>query len=141
VIYSTHPVTFLYLPTTTTVSGSVFSTVTANSPSKAIVTISQGAQVDARNIEIKWQSTDQVVLDWLTSQKSNSTAPASPSTHSHNLSSGAIAGIILGALLFLSLIVLGVWLFLRRRKTLATESDEQFNTDPGKFPCFIISRH
>ena len=141
---------FYYLPTTTvTYSPGNVTTILGTGASNDWIDITSGGQVNGRGIIIQWESTDQIVLNWLSSQTmSNSTGipksvpPPALSTH-HGISSGAIAGIALGAVAGLALLILGVWLFLRRRKRSQPNNQQDFpehvHADPivpekGKFP-------
>ena len=139
--YGTHTITFSYLPTTTATSGSDLTVVTNVSPSTALVVVTHGAEIDARNIEIMWQSTDEVVVSWFSNIQATTSTPVStqvptpePTPATHKLSPGAIAGIVVGAIAFLAFIVFGVLLFLRRRKNRRNlESDAyDYNEEPSK---------
>jgi hypothetical protein len=127
VSYGTHTVNFFYLPTTTlTLSNGYTSVITGTGSSNGFVAVTSGAAVWGRDLIIQWESTDQVVLAWMSAQTmssstsaagpTNSTTAAIPTGGHHSISAGAIAGIAIGAVAGLTFLILGVWLLLRRRK-------------------------
>jgi hypothetical protein len=108
-------------------------TYTTTGTSTGLIAVSgYYAILQAPAVAIGWQSTDAVVLDWLKTQNltdvpapNNSTTPPSPRpTHKPGISGGAIAGIAIGALVSLGLVIGGLFFCLRRRRSKAKPVEE-----------------
>jgi hypothetical protein len=83
-----------------------------------IISGGNAAMIVAPTIQVRWQSNDQVVMDWLKSQSVpgmapllNRTAAPTPVPQHHSLSAGKIAGLVNGAVIGLGLIVKALALF------------------------------
>ena len=81
--------------------------------------ISRGGVVWAQRIPIQWESTDTIVLSWLAAQNSKNIPGNDKRT---KYGSGQIAGAALGAILGLAIVVVGVWMYLRRKKRKKTDT-------------------
>jgi hypothetical protein len=90
-----------------------------------IVSGQEEAIVIGPSIAIRWASTDDAVLSWIRGQiTSGAGSPNSTETptdtpkgnDSDGLSGGAIAGVVIGAIAALALVIAALLLFLRRRK-------------------------
>ncbi|KAF2666583.1 hypothetical protein BT63DRAFT_311746 [Microthyrium microscopicum] len=133
--YQTTVVQYRYVPRTTqTIAGSVTAGFAAQI-STDVVLVTKGASIGANAIVIHWQSTDKIVLDWISSQnnppKNASIISPSPNPSGHHLSSGALAGVIIGPLLFLALLVTAVFLVLRRRHKRRTAEISEYHQSPA----------
>jgi hypothetical protein len=131
-VYNTPVVSGLSITTAPTTSYSSLATSTM----LTIISGALAAQIIAPEVYIRWKSTDQIVMDWLTQQTisgngnpHNSTAPSSPPTHT-GLSAGAIAGIAIGAVVALGLLIGGLVFLLKKRKTRALSTRSENN---GKY--------
>jgi hypothetical protein len=85
-------------------------------------TISRGAMVISKRIPIQWQSTDKVVLDWLSSLNASTSSLSTRyssngnSTFSnlpHKTFAGTIAGAVIASILTLLLILFSDFMFLK----------------------------
>lgn len=163
--YSAHTVTFIYTEgqtstmyetktgtLTTTVAGTAITTPTVVSLSTdysildkktftATRTLTEALFWDAA-VHIKWQTSDKEVMAWWASQRPLPTpGPAPPIEPKASLSGGKIAGIVLGGLSGLALIVAAVWFLLRRRMKSAEITDKEAALDVGSAPvetCMLI---
>jgi hypothetical protein len=99
----------------------------------SVISGGDAAMIVAPTIQIRWQPKDQVVMNWLKSQSlssiatpSNSTTTPTAAPKHHGLSGGNIAGIVIGALIGLGLMIGALVLFLmvQRRKNSGAEQGE-----------------
>jgi hypothetical protein len=115
------------------------------------------AMIVAPTIQIRWQSKDQVVMNWLKSQSLSSMAAPSNSTTTpkaapkhHGPSGGKIAGIVIGALIGLGIMIgaLVFFLMMQRRKSSGAEQGETIEhagkadkeiTGKLDLICFLLS--
>jgi hypothetical protein len=95
--------------------------------------------VVAPYIAVRWQTTDQFVLDWL---KSQSLPPKNNSAPTPGISGGAIGGIVVGVVALLGLFISGMYLCLRRRKRRAQTTPLESENVAGKLndlPLFVLA--
>jgi len=112
---------------------------------------SNNALLKAEAVEIRWASTDLSLLPGYSTSYSSSTpissSDGSKSTVSESasstLSNGAIAGIVLGALIAAVLVVAGVMLWMMRRRRKRRTSEHPAATDdsqPAELPSEELQR-